>query len=242
MPTLFDSALRKIYGFPSLSLIGGVWKTGKTDFSLYLVENLLELGIITKVASNIQTEDNRVKFLSSLEELKWWLHRDNRVKLFILDEANVHLTKRMAMSRMNVSTVRLLGEVSKAHARIIIVAQEVLGVDKEFLNPTWCRAVWIKDRLKTARLISHLFHAERMFTNIPPTNILFDPYRIAPFTEHPINRGTALFKDEELNKMWKWANGTSCKALGVHNMQMNRMVRRYVKRTLEPKAKELMFK
>ena len=247
--SLFESSLVKVFGFPSLINIGGPWKTGKTDFALLIGEILLKLNaegrqspygkLPSKIGSNIETEDERVEFVSSLEELRYWLHDDNRVKLFILDEANVHMVSRRAMSTKNVEMIRILPEVSKAHARMIVVGQELKTLDKELLNPTWCRAIFYKRQLKSATLISSLFDEERYFHNIPPTTIPFDPYRIAPFTERPLNRAISVFKDDEMNKLWKWANGVPTRKLGMHNMEMNRMLRGFVKRMLEPKAREL---
>lgn len=238
MGKIFDYCLRKIYGIPSLSVIGGVWKVGKTDFALYLAENLLRLGLVSRVASNIETGDERVKFLSSLDEVRYWLHKGSYLKLYILDEGNVHLLKRTPMARMNVDSIRLLGEVSKAHGRLIIVAQEVLGVDSEFLNPTWLRAIWYKTSLKNVRLNSHLIGREMNFRNIPKTTIPFDPYRIAPFTKRPLHGMIEIFGDKETDLLWHWSNGTSSQKLGIHPMQLNRMVRRFVRTTLEPKYKD----
>jgi len=247
--SLFESSLVKLFGFPSLVNIGGPWKTGKTDLALLIAETLLSLNqrgihsredaLPSKVASNIETEDKRVEFVPSLEELRYWLHGDNRVKLFILDEANVHAPRRRAMSTKNVEIIKILPEVSKAHARMIVVGQELEKIDSELMNPTWCRAVFYKRRLKNATLISSLFSKERHFKNLPPTTIPFDPYRIAPFTERPLNRAISLFKDEEMSKLWAWCNGTPTRNLGMHNMELNRMVRAFVKRILEPKAREL---
>jgi len=215
-------------------LIGGIWKTGKTDFALYISEVLLKLGIIREVSSNIYTEGYYPQ-ITDLVSLREWLYASNRRKLFILDEANVHLPSRRAMSGKNVEIVRLLGEVSKAHARIIIIAQELLRVDKEFLNPTWVRGVFIKKTLKKAHLISDLLPKEFVFKNIPPTTIPFDPYAVAPFTEKPTTP-TLQFKDRQLNLLWDYAQGMHKSEIerreNIHRKQFDRILLRYLQKTL----------
>lgn len=242
MGKLFDLCLRKIYGIPSLSAIGGIWKSGKTDFALYIAENVLKLkqrnhpkfSLISKVASNIETNDERVEFISNLEDLRYWLHHGSQNKLFILDEANVHLMKRTAMSRMNVDTIRLLGEISKAHGRMIIVAQEVLGVDSEFLNPTWLRAIWIKTKLKSVRLFSHLLRTDMKFNKIPKTTIPFDPYRIAPFTERDLSK-KLRFKDKFMDAFYRYCFNDSkiSSDLGYHRQAWTRDLKAFGRKFFE---------
>ncbi|MEM5867576.1 MAG: hypothetical protein QXG39_06620, partial [Candidatus Aenigmatarchaeota archaeon] len=98
----FDQILKRIFSVPTMVLIVGDWKTGKTDFALLIAERLLELEIVKKVASNIETKDPRITFISSLERLKQWLHMDKIRKLYILDEAGVHIPRRTPMKEKNV--------------------------------------------------------------------------------------------------------------------------------------------
>ena len=221
-------------------LIGGIWKTGKTDFALYIAETLLKLPsyasgdrtVINQVASNIETYGS-FPMISDMVSLRRWLYERHVKKLFILDEANVHLPSRRAMSGKNVEIVKLLGEVSKAHARMIVIAQELTKIDKEFLNPTWVRGVFIKRSLKKAQLISHLLERQYAFNNIPKTSIPFDPYAVAPFTEKP--PGHIMFKDEDKQKLYEWAYlKQSYKELGFkHPMQFNRWQRKMVRMLLD---------
>jgi hypothetical protein len=212
-------------------LVGGLWKTGKTDFALFIAETLLKLNLVVEVASNIDTQET-YPMISDLISLRHWLHGTNRRKLYILDEANVHLFRRRAMSAKNVGVIQLLGEVSKAHARLIIIAQELLSVDKEFLNPTWVRGVFIKKSLKKAQLVSHMIPRSFTFNNVPPTTVTFDPYTVAPFQEAPAPE--TLFKEENLQKVYAWATGTSYSELGFdHPMKFNRFLRTNVRRILD---------
>lgn len=232
--------MHKLFEIPSVVLVGGIWKTGKTDFALYIAETLLNLPsyrnpvdctVVNRVASNIETHGT-FPMISDMLSLRQWLYETSEVKLFILDEANVHLPSRRSMSGKSVEIVKLLAEVSKAHARMIVIAQELTKIDKEFLNPTWVRGVFIKRSLKKAQLISHLLEKQYAFNNIPKTSIPFDPYAVAPFTEKPASN--ILFKDEDMQKLWDWSDQKqSYKELGfTHPQQFNRWLRRNVKKLL----------
>jgi len=39
--------------------------------------------------------------------------------------------------------------------------------------------------------------------------------------------------NEDLELIWKWANGSTAQELGIHPMQLNRVVRKYCKATLQ---------
>ena len=232
---LWSYVLHKLFDHPSIVLIGGTWKSGKTDFALYIAQTLLSLPlmgthIIQEVASNIDT-DGKFPQISDLISLRQWLYESKVRKLYIMDEASEHFPSRRAMSGKNVGFVKLIPEISKAHARMLVVGHQLLKIDSILLDEVWCRGAFIKLELKRAQLISHLLPQPYMFRNIPKTTITFDPYAIAPFTEQP--EGSILFKDEEKQLLWKWSNGTPFKELGLHPMSLNRMVRKYVRNSLE---------
>jgi archaellum biogenesis ATPase FlaH len=231
----FDQILKKLFSVPVMVLIVGDWKTGKTDFALLIAERLLELGIVKKVASNIETKDPRIEFISSLERLRYWLYSDKTRKLYVLDEAGVHFPRRTPMKEKNVQAIQLLPEISKAHARLIVVAQDPDTIDSQFLNPTWLKALFVKDSLKFARLISDMFETVITLRDIPPTTIKFDPYAIAPFTlKEPQRIPEWVLRDDQYKLLWGWAiEGKSLRALGVHPMQLNRIVRKFVANILK---------
>jgi hypothetical protein len=231
----FDQILKRIFSIPVMALVVGDWKTGKTDFALLIAERLLELGIVKKVASNIETKDPRIEFVSSLEKLKHWLYMDKMRKLYILDEAGVHVPRRTPMKEKNVKAIQLLPEISKAHAKLIIVTQDPDGIDSQFLNPVWLKAMFVKDSLKNARLISDFFETVISIRDIPPTTIKFDPYAIAPFTlTEPLRMPAWILKDEQYKLLWQWAiEGKSFKTLGIHPMQLNRIVRKFIANILK---------
>lgn len=231
---LFDKVLKKIFSMPVMVLIVGDWKTGKTDFSLLLAERLLELGIVKKAASNIETSDPRIEFVSSLEKLKYWLHMDRMHKLYVFDEVGVHLPRRTPMKEKNVQALQLLPEVSKARAKLIIVTQDPDSIDSQLTNPVWCKCLIVKDSLKKVRFISDLFPKVMRFWNVPATSIKFDPYKIAPFTvKEPTRMPDWILKDEQYQLLWKWAvEGQTFKNLGVHPWMLNRLIRKFLKTLL----------
>lgn len=231
-------ALHKLFDHPSVVLIGGVWKSGKTDFALYIAETLQKMPfgnngqekVVNEVASNIDTKGH-YPYIYDLVTLRQWLYATNHRKLYILDEASEHLPSRRAMSSKSVGFISIIPEISKAHGRLLVVGHQLLTIDKTMLDEVWCRGVFLKLGLKKAQLISHLIPRPFAFNNIPRTSITFDPYSIAPFQEQP--SGKLLFKDSDQQMLWEWSNGKSYKELNIHSMTLNRLLRKYVKITLE---------
>lgn len=206
----FIQILTRLFSEPAISLIGSYiiggsspWKTGKTDFSLMLSELLVNLHIVQEVATNIDTF-GVYTYISDLETLKYWLHENNRVKLYIFDEANIHLPSRRAMSNKSVDIIQMFPEVSKARARLIVIGQKLDSLDSELRHTGWVRGTFQKINLKTVYI--RVGKEEWTFSDLPPTSIKFDPYLQAPFTLKP--QGTQQFSDESLSLLWRWANYT----------------------------------
>lgn len=240
----FDFCLKILFDRPSsFVLIFGDWKTGKTDFALLITERLLELGIVSEVASNIESPDPRLQFIADLPHLKRWLRGSNTRKLYIFDEAGVHLHKRRSMSSKNVSFMTLLPEISKAHARMIAITQNPASIDTELLSPVWCKGLIIKENKYKAKFISELFPWDKKvyeFYPVPPTSIPFDPYAIAPFKlTAPVDVPADFLNDEEKKILWDWSvNEMSARKLNLHPMKLNRIVRKFVREVLTSKVEK----
>jgi len=233
--------LRILFNVPGVLLIGGAGKCGKTDFSLKISEDLQKVPaldsskkrfepLIHDVATNIETFGHYPQ-ISDLISIKQWLYSSNRRKLYIFDEATEYLSNKRTMSSQNVGFMRLLPQVTKAHARMIVIGHNLLKVDKDLIDESWCKGVFIKLALKKAQLISFLLPRPFDFENISPTTIKFDPYAVAPFSEKPV--GQIYFKDADLDLLWKWANGANYKDLQLQPMQLHRKLKKYVLQTLE---------
>jgi len=206
-PITFRSILYRLFRGPSIVVIGGSWKTGKTDFSLRISELLTHYGIVSKVASNIDT----LGFYDQLTDamsLKNWLYGSNARKLYIFDEASEHLPNTRGMSGKSVGFKGLIPQVSKAHARMLVIGHDIKKVDSEIYNDTWCRALILKPntpyRYAPAMIYSKLLPRPFKLAKIEPTKIKFDPYTLAPSTEKPENK--IFFKDADKQLLWKWAN------------------------------------
>jgi hypothetical protein len=235
----WKSVLHKLFNVPGVVIVEGIGKVGKTDFSLKISKDLIELPrragepnepLIKDVASNIDTKGFYPQ-ISDLISIKNWLYSNNHRKLYLFDEANEYLSNLRVMSASNVAFTRLLPQVTKAHARMIVIGHDFGGIDKNVLREAWCKGKFIKTSLKSALLLSNLFSQAIDFHNIEKTSVPFDPYAVAPFTEKP--DGVIMFKDSDKETLWKWVNGATIKDLGLHAMQLNRLLRKYVGQTLE---------
>lgn len=237
----WNSILYRLFSVPGVVLVEGVGKVGKTDFSLKIAKDLTELPsrhssktniepLIMDVASNIDTKGFYPQ-ISDLISIKVWLYSNNHRKLYLFDEANEYLSNLRVMSSSNVAFTRLLPQVTKAHARMIVIGHDFGGIDKNVLREAWCKGKFIKYSLKNALLITTWCPSGIEFHNVDKTSVPFDPYAVAPFTEKP--EGGMIFKDEDKQLLWKWANGSSYKDLGLMPMQLHRRLKKYVLETLK---------
>lgn len=191
---VWSRSLRRIYGLPaSITIITGEWKTGKTDFGLHLMEELKRLELISKMASNVFTEDQEVTYINDIMSLRTWSFMDRRRKAFLYDEAIASTPSRRAMSKLNTEWLKFIPELSKGREHLIVITQETAYTESSFLHATFIRAIWEKITLhpshplfrKMARLYSKLIPEIRVFKNIPRCRAKFDPYRSATFHIEP---------------------------------------------------------
>lgn len=226
--------LRKLFSHPALVVIIGNWKTGKTDLALRIAEDVQELGLIKLIASNIYCyDDPRIQQITAIETMRFWLHKTNRLKLLIIDEANLHFTSRRSMSKLSVDTIKLLPELSKGHARMIVIAQEGLTIDREFLNQTWVRALIEKENLKTMCVYSHLWRDRIRFRDIPRTTVRFDPYANAPLEAQATVESGLL--DDDLRALYRYSyEDKSAREQGVHPEKMRRLIKKFLRDNLKP--------
>lgn len=220
-------ALRILFQKSSVVFITGEWKSGKTDFALFLAQLLLRLGLIKKIATNIRTDNPAFTFIDNYPALKKWLYADHEPKLVILDEAAIHVHKRRAMSKLNVMLLKLLPEISKSRARLIFITHSLNVIDSGLLDPIWYRGEIQKITLKTAVIRSPLLPGGEMHLfNIPRTTVKFDPYEFAPFKLEPEK---SPFGQETLTILWRYAQGESAKKIGIHHEKLRRLIRKFLK-------------
>lgn len=191
-----------------MSVISGKWKTGKSDFALFLAVDELRdrLGVVEQVGSNIQTDDPSIAYINNFVDLETWLFKDRKRKVFIFDEALKAAPSRSAMSKLNVKWMQYVPELSKARTHLFVITQEEAYMEKLFIHPTFIRARWIKKALKTVDLISQLYHGEVCrFNDIPKSKVSFDPYCIATWQMEPT--GEAAMVDDDIRVAIEYANG-----------------------------------
>jgi len=238
MPPVWKYCLKKLFGAVGIVLITqysnkrGAWKLGKTDLGLYISECLLELGLVSEVATNINTFGHYTQ-VADLVTLRSWLFRNRFRKLYIFDELNVHAPRRRAMTNKNISILQIIPEISKARCVMIGIGQDIIGVDKDLTKDIWTRGLFIKRSRKIVELKSLLLQKPSYkWENFPRTNIKFDPYETAPFMEKPALE--KLIKDEDLRNLALWAKGElHYKDLFDHPQKFHRWLKRTSLRLLE---------
>lgn len=231
--------LKAHFDIPNCVWITGDWKTGKTDFALWLCEFLEKISgyfknriYLKNIASNIDT-NGILKYIDNLQYLKDWLHGDTQTKLFLLDEVNKHLPSRRSMSKKSVGLIEVFPEVSKARGRLIVIGQNKRGVDKTLSDETWVKGTFYKVNLRTAVLVSPLLKRPFKIPNVPQTSIPFDPYMIAPFAIEPdleTLKGD-FSQDEKL--VYDWCLGKVTWKVKGHPQKWNRFLREQVLRLLK---------
>lgn len=214
----FLMCLKTIFNAPSLGIVTGEWKSGKTDFALLLAELMLKIKLVSKIGANIMCSHPTIKidYIADVETLRFWLHKDNTRKLYIFDEAIKHAYKRSPMARKQVNLIKLITEISKGHARGILVAQDPTMVDKDLANPVFTRALFVKGGFKNRKQVevhSYLIDGGyRKFIGIPRTSIKFDPYQEAEFEEKGVS---PLMREPDIKIFHRYMNGESMYRISI---------------------------
>jgi hypothetical protein len=220
----WESCLRRIYGGPaSVISISGPWKTGKTDFALHLTEELKRLGLIYVAGANIQCfkdnnceiqDESQIKYIDNFGTLEGWMFSGNR-KAMLYDEAITSTPSRRAMSEINTHWLKIIPELSKGRMHLIVITQEESITEKVFFHPTFHMASWEKIRLskynpqfrKMVKLRASKFIPKPIiFKNLPPTKIIFDPFRSATWRMAP--QETDIM-DDDLRILFDYGQGVS---------------------------------
>ena len=238
---LWESCLRKIYGTPaSVTVVTGEWKSGKTDFALYLAFDELKekLGIIKKIGTNIKvfkdesfTElDDKVAYVDNFVDFEAFVFQDRKPKVFIFDEAIKAAPSRKAMSKLNTKWLEYVPELSKGRCHLIVITQAKDYTEKLFLNPIFIRAEWRKIN-KTTVILTILKPKPEMHTfyDIPTTSLKFDAYRQAIWRMNP--QRTLQNLPTEIKIAFEYAHGISTDELAQkygygHRRQVVRVIQK----------------
>jgi len=221
--SLWESCLRKIYNTPaSVTVVTGEWKTGKTDFALYLTFDELKerLRVIEKIGTNIKVFkdekfsdlDDRIVYVDNFVDFETFVFQDKKPKVFIFDEAIKSSPSRKAMSKLNTKWLEYVPELSKGKCHLIAITQAKDYTESLFLNPIWNRAEWHKIN-KTTVILTILKPRIEMHTfyDVPPTSLKFDPYRQAIWRMYPEKKMENL--PFEVKIAFDYAHGVSSEEL-----------------------------
>jgi hypothetical protein len=195
--------LKRIYGLPaSVTLVTQFhgWKLGKTDFAFLLTEMCKKYEIIDEFSSN--TETDHYPLIKDFTNFDYWANHNSSRKMFIFDEVIESAQRRRAMSNINIEWVRRIPQLSKNRCHLVIVTQSIRLMDSAFLDWTFLRGVWLKKALKVVNFHNpHMFDHDYLFTNVPKTDVKFDPYQIASFDARGILKddpNRELTRDEQI--------------------------------------------
>ncbi len=171
-----------------LAIVSGYMGTGKTDFSLKIAEWLWKYGGVKYVISNIGATIKDSKYapfyfeVSRLSELILLMYRyKDSKKVFIFDEASIHISHRRAMSEGNISIINLAKLIRKLNTHFILITQRAEGVDKDLRE---LATLWLHKEKKDRVFVKELFGAEQntyYIDNVEKTEIEFDTNDPADF-------------------------------------------------------------
>lgn len=236
--TVLENLILRALKKPTIFFIDGKRGSGKTDLALLVAEIGSHYGVIGNTASNIKvfkTEIRNYEHITNLEDLTQWCQNREGRKLFILDEAGKAVRRRTPMSKLNIEVLDNIQILRKYKLSIAFIAPGNTFVDSAIFGTDVLDIIISKlnnENPKVGVWRNLVTEEEVFFTDIPRAASQFDTYDIAPFTKNNPNQ-KSRFTDENLSLLWEWANGATYKSLGVHNMEINRKLRRFVKTTLE---------
>lgn len=239
-----DFILKKFKrGTSNFIIIFGRRETGKTDFALLISEILQDSGLMKFFSTNIKIykSDFLISHITNLEDLKFWCKENNGKKLFIFDEYGKAMRRRSPMSSLNVKLIDELQILRKHKLSTIAVTVDEKYVDNASLGSDVLDGFFIKPNYKNQKIalwFDLLTNENKTLKGIPPTSIKFDTWDVAPFKEFGSKRGTR-FKDEQLQILWKLANGATGKEVGLHTQQVHRLKNKFIKDTLERKLSHI---
>lgn len=174
-------------------LLTGYWKTGKTNVGLRLGEDLLRLGLIDVVGTNIKIKETEhfklIEDFSALKKFHYDSGTNPKHKLFIFDEAGKLAVKRGAMRKENVEWMKFIPELSKGRMKLIVITQAKFLTDSIFTETDFTRATittYKHGRKYSIGIESELLDIHRLYlNNFPKTSIKYGAYESAEWFLEP---------------------------------------------------------
>lgn len=224
-------------GTSAFLIIFGRRETGKTDFGLLIAEILYNAGIVKHVATNtkIYSGPFHIEQITNLEDLKYWSKNNPGRKLFNFDEYGKAMRRRSPMSSLNVKLIDRLQVLRKFKTSTVAITVDEKYVDNASLGSDVLDGYFVKPTYKNRKIALYNDLLEmwtRTLRGIPRTSFHFDQWDVAPFTEFGEKR-KPKFKTKELADLWDLAHGASYKDVGLHQQQVARLWRKYIKDYME---------
>jgi len=224
-------------GTSAFLIILGRRETGKTDFALLIAEILYNKSIIKHIATNIKIKSAPfpITHITNLDDLRYWAENTRGKKLFLFDEFGKAMRRRTPMSSLNVKLIDDFQVLRKFKQSTIAITVNEKYCDNVALGSDILDGYFIKPNYQNQKIAYYydcLENYGKSINGIPGTSIDFDTWDVAPFKEH----GPTIkpqFKDHDLEVVYEWSHGKTAKDLGLHSMQLHRILKKYCKELTE---------
>jgi len=206
------------------------------------------MGLIQDCAGNIQTFQDRnceipindsIRYIDNFLEMKSFMFRNLKRKLFFYDEAMKNAPSKKAMTLLNSEWQRVIPELSKGKTHLFAFTQEESMTEKIFMHRTFNVAHWEKVRLppsnpqyrKLVKVSSKLLRETYQFRNVKRTNVFFNPYLSAIWTMEPNKKDSLIENSLELKVTHEYMSGLSFSQIKdkhpeiIWNKQVQRLIR-----------------
>lgn len=165
----------------SVNFVSGKRGSGKTDFSLLLLQNGKEIGLFDEIAANIATRnDPSITYIGYFDRLETWLKGPGK-KGFILDEMGKHLYKMSFMSKLSKVILGVCQLVRKFDAHLIGIAPSEELVNKMFFNTDILDSHMVKLSKRVCLIQNYTTETSYIIKRLPRTKIRFLTKDIAAF-------------------------------------------------------------
>lgn len=221
----------------AIIIIDGKRDSGKTDFSLLLAEGALNSGVVSSVATNIISEDPRLKQITNFPDLDYYLKFGSGRKMFILDEAGDALTSARWMSAMSVKMLGTAQLIRHYRGRMVFIAPSKDFIVKYLQHPNLKDCIIEKKKRKIASVKNYITGRAYNLYDIPPTSLKFSQHPASFSLEKPINLDKLadyerdLYEYGVLNKSYT----TIARETGRHDIQVQRNIKKFAKAYFEQK-------
>jgi len=222
------------------TLFLGPREAGKTDNKLYFHEIIHELKPKWLHGANITITKSpfHIEHITDLETLIRWCALNKHIpKVFSIDEVGRNFPKWEWYQKKHIGLISSAQVLRKYRLHLDLITQYIDVVSKGLLHPMLVDGYLEKyspehkDRARYCDLYNPQFEPIS-FNKISRTSIIFDSHDVAPFTEKPIVTRD-MFPNETLKLLWEWSKGATAKELGIHRMELRRLIKKYLNDSLE---------